>query len=332
MSDAIGLALVGAAIAWTLAGPERAPAGALPLVALYAGSAMAYIAGRAVAAVVPMLMPALIVAASLWMAWLSVSDWMQDGRMDQPLGYPNAQAGFFVLAVAASLMFASLSRRWLPRGIGFGLALGFAGVVLASGSLAAGILLVLPLIALCARSERVARRFVTGGAILVMLALAGTIALGLGYARSEPSNPDRVLSSVLTERRLALWSDALAIMERNPLNGVGLGRFGLESPTARSDPDARWAHNDFLQTGAETGVLGLLLLIGVFLWGFFRLLIGSGRAPTVAIGAAALAAIGIHASVDYVLRFPALPLVTAALVGTAVARAHTPSPDAGNDV
>ena len=39
----------------------------------------------------------------------------------------------------------------------------------------------------------------------------------------------------------------------------------------------------------------------------------------VALGAAALAALVIHACVDYVLHFPAVPLAAAALVGTAQA-------------
>ena len=327
--DAIGLVLVGAAIGWTLRGAGGVSDGAWPLVALYAGAAGAYLAGRAVGALIPALLLAVLVTASLWVAWLSITDWMRDGRMDRPFGYPNAQAGFFALMVVASLMLASVSGRRLLRAVGFVLALGFAGVVLLSGSLAASILLVFPLMALAVRRQN--RWYASGGAILVVLALAGTIALGLGYTRSESSEPGSGLSSLLTERRVALWSDALVIMKESPLNGVGLGRFGLESPTARSDRDARWAHNDFLQMGAETGIIGLLLLLAVFLWGLFRLAIGPVHAPAVALGAAALTALGIHASVDYVLRFPALPLVTAGLLGTAVALANAPNPGVGSD-
>jgi len=321
--DAIGLVLVGAAIGWTLMVAGGLTDGAWPIVALYAGSAAAYVAGRAIGARIPWLLPALVVAVSLWVGWLSVSDWLRDGRMDQPFGYPNAQAGFFVLTVTGSLMFASVSRRLLPRAVGFVLALGFAGVVVISGSVAAVILLALPAVALAVRAQGLARWFVAGGAILVVLSLVGTVVMGLRYTPSRSAEFGDGLPSLLTERRVALWSEALDIIEDSPLTGLGPGSFGLESPTARSDPDARWAHNEFLQLGAETGVIGLLLLLAVVLWAFVGLMIGRGHPVTTALAASALAALAIQASVDYVLRFPGLPLVTAALVGSAVALGRT---------
>jgi O-antigen ligase len=262
-----------------------------------------------------------VLGASLVVGWLSVTDWIGDGRMEQPFGYPNAQAGFFVLSATAALMLAVLSRRPLPRAIAFGLASGFAGVVLVSGSLTAIALLLLPAGALLVRTERSVRRFVSGGAALVVIALVGAVVLGALTTPTASRDGSDGLGSVLSERRLALWSDALALMQDSPLKGVGPGRFGLVSPIARSDPDARWAHNEFLQVGAETGVVGMLLLVAVFLWGFWALAARSGGGTTVALGAAALATVGIHASADYVLRFPALPLVTAALLGAAIAPA-----------
>ena len=60
----------------------------------------------------------------------------------------------------------------------------------------------------------------------------------------------------------------------------------------------------------------LVLLAALFGWGFARL--WAIRAPDVvtALSAASLAALAIHASVDYVMHFPAIPLMTAALVAT----------------
>jgi hypothetical protein len=72
-----------------------------------------------------------------------------------------------------------------------------------------------------------------------------------------------------------------------------------------------------LQQGAETGLAGLLLVVGIFVWGFVSL----RTAPTIdavtVLGAVGLAALGIHASMDYILHFPAVPLTAAALVGAA---------------
>jgi hypothetical protein len=57
----------------------------------------------------------------------------------------------------------------------------------------------------------------------------------------------------------------------------------------------------------------------VFVWGFARLWVHPAPDVMVALGAASLAALGLHACVDYVLHFPAVPLTAAALVGTAQA-------------
>jgi len=322
-TDAIGVVLFAAVVGWTVMTAGGWTDGAWPVVALYGGSAAAYLVGRTVGRLLPPLVPGLVVALSLWVGWLSVADWLRDGRMEQPFGYPNAQAGFFVLTAVASWMLALVSRRPPARAIGFALAAASAAVVLISGSIAASMLLILPVTAVASRG-RLDRWFTVGAAGLVILAILGTVVLGTLYAPTRSTQPEGGLPSLLTERRLALWSDALAIMRQSPLKGVGPGRFGLESPTARSDPDAGWAHNDFLQMGAETGVFGLLLLLGVFLWGFASLAVGSERGAIASLGAAALAALGIQGSVDYVLRFPALPLVTAALVGVAVALTRAP--------
>jgi hypothetical protein len=68
----------------------------------------------------------------------------------------------------------------------------------------------------------------------------------------------------------------------------------------------------------------LLLLAGLFAWGFARLgLLGAPDAPAI-VAAGALAALGIHACVDYVLHFPALPLAAAALFGAVAPRTTDP--------
>lgn len=70
-----------------------------------------------------------------------------------------------------------------------------------------------------------------------------------------------------------IWRDALALWRESPALGVGLGRFHLEFPAFASEAlKARWpegrvvvnfAHNEYLQTLCETGVLGLGLLLAV---------------------------------------------------------------------
>jgi O-antigen ligase len=152
--------------------------------------------------------------------------------------------------------------------------------------------------------------FAAAAAVTVLVA-AGAPGLGTGPAA-------RAIEAGVTERRVELWRDAWSIAVEHPALGVGPGRFGRESPVARDDRDTRAAHNEFLQAAAETGFVGLGLALLVFGWGFARLWVGADDVAIVA--AAALAALGIHASVDYVLRFWPVTLAAAALLGAATAR------------
>ena len=70
-----------------------------------------------------------------------------------------------------------------------------------------------------------------------------------------------------------IWRDALSLWRSHPLLGCGLGRFHLEFPAFASEAlKARWpegkvvinfAHNEYLQTLAETGPAGLAALAAV---------------------------------------------------------------------
>jgi O-antigen ligase len=129
---------------------------------------------------------------------------------------------------------------------------------------------------------------------------------------------DGRVADALSERRLELWHESVQILGDHPL-GVGPGRYEDVSPTARRDADARWAHNEFLQQGVELGWIGLVLTALFFLWGFARLWVRPAPDVVTALGAASLAALGIHGCVDYIIHFPAVPLAAAVIVGNAQA-------------
>ena len=127
-------------------------------------------------------------------------------------------------------------------------------VTVASRSAAAGLLLVLAVAAIPVRHRRSARWAVAACAGVFLVALVGTAVLGAAH---RPEGGDGALlrsaSSVVTERRLDLWHDALTLMRGSPLRGVGPGRFAVESPTALADPDARWAASRVPSAGSGTG-------------------------------------------------------------------------------
>jgi peptidoglycan/xylan/chitin deacetylase (PgdA/CDA1 family)/O-antigen ligase len=311
--------LVAASIAWTSLVAHEAGGSAAGPVGLFISVAAAYTAFRLMGARASWLGPASVVVAGAVLAILSVDDLLSAGPLSGPFGYVNAKSAFFAEASIGGLMLALRSGRRPGRALGTAAAAGFAVVPIASRCVAASLLLVsIPPLALLAARRWDARIAVALCAVAFFVALLGTFALAARPSdRGDGPSIERVAETKLSERRVTLWHEALVIMVERPLLGVGPGRFAEESPTARADRDARWAHNGFLQQGAETGFIGLGLLVGLFIWGFIRLASPGGDEVT-ALGAAALAVLGIHATVDYIFHFAAVPLCATALMASAV--------------
>lgn len=129
--------------------------------------------------------------------------------------------------------------------------------------------------------------------------------------------------------RLLIWRDSLRVIAENPWVGVGLGQYGYELAAYRSSTGQRdWkelmgqrgnqpyhAHNEFLETWAETGVLGVLALLGMLASGIglcWRLTRSRHADPTVASFDCAIAlgglggwvAVSVHALFSFSLRDP----------------------------
>jgi O-antigen ligase len=249
-----------------------------------------------------------------------------------PLIYSNASGSFYLLAFVAALMLFAQARGFAARAVTVVLAAVLAFATLLAASWAASVLLVLPLAPLMLRIRLKARIWLAVMAGLFALALAASVTLGATFEHGELSpTVKRVVDQALSQRRPALWHDALWLIRDHPLWGVGPGRFAAESPIALSDSDARWAHNGFLQQGAETGLIGFGLLVLLFAWGFFRLWKSPSPDTVTALAGTALAALAIHACIDYVLHFPSLPLMAAALVSAGVGRSARTSRASGDE-
>ena len=162
--------------------------------------------------------------------------------------------------------------------------------------------------------------------VVVVLAAAFTIVVGASFHRGASPQPAvvRVADHLLSERRPALWHDALVIARDHPVSGVGPGGFASTSPTARADADARWAHSAWLQQLADQGIVGLVLFAGAIGVGWWALLRrrADAMAETVSgavavAGSWALGGLLVQASIDYVLDFAAVPVMVALVVGAA---------------
>ncbi len=216
-------------------------------------------------------------------------DWTAGGR----------RAAAVVLALVAALAMALAVVASLSRG-------GTAALLAGAACLAV----------LLSRSRRRARALLPGLALAAVLA-AVVIAL------APPAAPARLSTLSGAAFRLETWRDALRLAGSSPLFGHGLGAFHDAFPRVKLDNGAQrveHAESEYLETLAETGLVGLALA----LCGFGLLLRGSGRAAIPALprgiargGVAALVALALHSAVDFDLRLPS----NAALAALAAAAA-----------
>ena len=277
--------------------------------------AVVYGAARLVTLAHPWAAPAAVAVAA---GCLAIVQWdiLLDGPLRSPFGYSNATGGFYLLAAFSALLVAVRARNVAMRMTAGAATVAFALVPWLNGTdTAAALTLLLPLALLGRRGPSTTRRLIGAGAMLVTAALLVTAAIGWAYEPDREGALDGVLERTVSERRGELWHDALVLMGTRPVFGVGPGRFAAESPTALADQDAVWAHQEFLHVGAETGLPGLALLLALVGWAFARLR-RSALDPGAAVAALGVAAVGVHASVDYVWHFPAIVAATAVLVGT----------------
>jgi glycosyltransferase involved in cell wall biosynthesis/O-antigen ligase len=315
--DQLGLSLFAAAVIWTFVA-ANAGGDPWPVVGMYALSGTAYLVGRLSP---PGLVPALVVTVAVGLGFLSLAGFLPEGADAAPLGYVNAQSAFYVEAAAAAVMIGLLARRRAWRVVWVGIGAIFALVPLVNRSEAASfvvILLLLPAATLALEARRLAAAM--GLSVVLLVATLGVTVL----VAAAPGSSDtvRLAGQVVGERRVVLWREALDILADDSLMGSGPGRFAVESPTARTDQDARWAHHGFLQQGAEAGLVGMALLLLLFLWAFWRL---SGAGPPSGItvmGSFVLGGLGIMACSDYILHFPLISGLASGVVGSAVSFAR----------
>ena len=134
---------------------------------------------------------------------------------------------------------------------------------------------------------RLADRSITRSARRILL-LAGIpcilfMLLGTGTSRySTILNPEGDYNYFDETGRLAIWERGIDLMASNPVTGVGVGCFdeaiGEERKAAGLLPKWQAAHNAFIQIGAETGILGLVLFTAMIL----NALIGFARVKKAA--------------------------------------------------
>jgi putative inorganic carbon (hco3(-)) transporter len=152
----------------------------------------------------------------------------------------------------------------------------------------------------------------------------------LGTLASPDRNPN--------ELRPLAWRLAVDLIGENPLLGIGPGGFAEAAKMHGGPEPALHAHNVLLTVGAEGGITGMVLLLGLSLslatttWRHVRSDpdVGSAEACLVAGPAAALLVFVGQGLVDFTFRNASLLLLAWFLVGLVMAgerlRALSPSP------
>ncbi|RMF93340.1 MAG: tetratricopeptide repeat protein [Candidatus Schekmanbacteria bacterium] len=111
--------------------------------------------------------------------------------------------------------------------------------------------------------------------------------------------------------RLEMWKGTIDMIKSNPIFGVGLGNYWIVAQKYRTPNELKmdydmlkWAHNDILQIGAETGFFGMIafifLLYSIFKTSYKKIIEYEGEKKIILAGfICALAATVIHSQVSF---------------------------------
>jgi O-antigen ligase len=160
---------------------------------------------------------------------------------------------------------------------------------------------------------------IAGGAVVVILAAGIAISGRSTEKTAVPKGASRFARA--ETNRGHYWRVSLRAFGRHPINGVGSGSFAAVWARERGkDQPALDAHSLYLETLAELGIVGALLLLG-FIAAVIAGVVRAARAgpddAVVAAAAAVLGAFAIHAGLDWDWEMPAvslIPLILAAAV------------------
>jgi O-antigen ligase len=255
-----------------------------------------------------------------------------DGRLDQPLSYWNAMGALAAVGIVLAARIAIDATRGMALRGAAAVALLplLAGIYLtySRGALAAVALglVVLALFAPEARPlwEGVGHRWrlvVGWGAVVVLAAALVFVAVDRASPPARGATAERFAD--IGSNRADYWRVAAGSFAAAPLEGVGTAGFRVEWLRERDVAEgAVDAHSLYLETAAELGLVGLALL-AAFVGG----VAACARRLTFEDGAlaagpcAALAALALHAGIDWDWELPALTLVGVLLAGAVVANA-----------
>ena len=164
------------------------------------------------------------------------------------------------------------------------------------------------------------RRAAALAVVPIALGLGAIVAFNVEQTEQLSTSASRV--TTLKTYRGDYWRVALGSFAEHPVAGVGTGSFHVEWWRERdSDQFAYDAHSLYLETLAELGLVGALLLAGfvaTVVLGLRRRWRAVPDDPLLAAAAGVLAAFAVHAGLDWDWEVPAVSLVALILAAAAL--------------
>ncbi len=243
------------------------------------------------------------------------------GRASGPFGIPNSLAALLLLLLPTALAVAVLGKRMRPT---YRLVAAWLAVVYLAGlalTLSRGALLSLAVALAVWPLLTPGRRWQWKAGMVAVVAGVGLL-LGFGLYQGVPGAKDRfdrLVDDAGETTRPAMWLGAWQLFKDEPLTGTGGGSYNIlferHRPVHFRD-EPQWAHNDYLNTLSDYGLVGVLLGFGggVMAAGLaWRA--GASRRGTRAMLARAqligLFAFGLSLLFDFHLKIPALAMIVA---------------------
>lgn len=164
---------------------------------------------------------------------------------------------------------------------------------------------------------------------VVCVGLAVAIVSGAKESSSAPLGSGASRLTTLQSDRYDYWRVAMNIFDRQPLRGVGAGGWSVAWLRLRPhNVGAQDAHSLPLQTMAELGVVGLILLLTFFGGVALAARQALARRPALAAGPiAGVVAYVAHSPLDWDWQMPALTLVAIVLAGLLLGLSSEPGKD-----
>lgn len=252
------------------------------------------------------------------------------------LGNPNFVAHYLdlILPLAAALAIVRRGRSWGHAALAVLVVTGFHLVLTESrGGWLSSVAGAGAVVAVCAPRRRWGSRLVLALVVVALLSPVVGFVLESIYVGDGQTLYDRAaqVAEQTVDRgrtafeatdfsrtmRVLIWKDTAELIRANPWVGVGPGSFGLHLPASRSTVGHRaWkelmgqrenvayhAHNEYLETWAESGILGaaaLVWLLATALWGAWRgaAVVQAGRGGTVSGEAEASGGVAASSKVE----------------------------------